>query len=158
MDSSTVKMPGAPPRWVNRLMSALLRTPGVRRLLGKGFALITVTGAVSGRSYTTPVQHLPHGDGYVVLSQVHRRWWRNIAANPAVTLLVRGEKIAAHATIAADAAARSVLAECLSQRPRIAKFYRIPVEDGVPGAAGIDALATRVVVILIDPAARGPVS
>lgn len=151
METKTIKMPGTPPQWVNRIMSAMLRTPGFRRVLGKGFALITVTGSVSGRSYTTPVQHVMIGARYLVLSQRHRRWWRNIETNPDITLLVRGEAIAAHATIADPDEARSLLAECLTQQARVARFYGIPIEQGTVDASSVDELATTVVVIVIDP-------
>ena len=113
-----------------------------------------MTGAVSGRSYTTPDQYTQHGDDYMVLSQRHRRWWRNIALKPTVRLLVRGADIEAHAGIADGDDARSLLADCLSRQPRIAKFYRISVEHGVPDPGGIDELATRVVVIAIEPTSR----
>lgn len=147
---STIKMPGTPPKWVNRVVSAMLHVPGVRHLFGNAFALITVTGAVSGKSYTTPVQYVTLGDRIVVLSQRHRRWWRNIATNPDVTLLVRGRDIGARAKIADDDIA-AVLTDCLTEQPRVAKFYGIPIEGGVPTPSGIAELATRVVAIVIEP-------
>ncbi len=163
LETSSIKLPGTPPRLVNRLMSAMLRTPGLRRFVGKGFALISVTGSVSGRSYTTPVQYMTVGARYVVLSQRRRRWWRNIEANPKVTFVVRGEATTAQATIAVPDEARSLLAECLSQRPRVAKFYGVPTEQGSADASSVEELATQVVVIVIDPdqhphTANGPIA
>jgi deazaflavin-dependent oxidoreductase (nitroreductase family) len=151
MNTSTIKMPGTPPRWVNGIVSVALRIPGLRQVAGRAFALITVTGAVSGHSYTTPVQYIRNGDVYVVLSQRKRRWWRNIETNRAVRLLVRGDDIAAHASIASGDASRSLLVDCLTQQPRIAKFYGIPIRQGVPDDPGIAELAAHVVTIVIEP-------
>ncbi len=153
METTLIKMPGTPPRWVNRLMSAMLRTPGLRSVLGSGFALITVSGSVTGSSYTTPVQYMMVGNRFVVLSQRHRRWWRNIRANPAITLLVRGVAVPSLASIAEPDEARSLLTECLTQQPRLAKFYGIPSTGGIDPSS-VDQLAERVVVIAADPVER----
>ena len=47
----------APPKWMNTIMTAMLRTPGIQRLLGKTLALITCTGRKTGNRNTTPVTY-----------------------------------------------------------------------------------------------------
>lgn len=154
--TAAVKMPGTPRPWMNSMMRAMLRTPGLRQVLGRTFAVMTVTGSRSGRRYSTPVQYLRSGGRYVVLSQRTRKWWRNIASRPRVELLIRGSTVHGEATIADPATAHSVLARCLADYPRVAKFYGIETDgpDGIDGEA-IDRLGERVVVILIDIAAAG---
>lgn len=150
----TIELPGTPRPWMNSAMRTMLRMPGLRRWLGRTFAVITVTGSRTGRRYTTPVQYFRDGDRYLVLSQRRRRWWRNIRSRPDVELLVRGEVIRAGATIADGEAARALLAMCLEQNPRVAKFYGIAVDDaGSVPPESVDELLEHLVVISIGPEA-----
>jgi deazaflavin-dependent oxidoreductase (nitroreductase family) len=153
MTASNVKMPGTPPGWVNRTMSVLLRTPGLRRLIGKQFALITVTGARTGRTYTTPVQYLEVDGSYVVTSQVHRRWWRNIDDEPEVRLVVSGEELVGRGRVLSDEAAHELLTTCLTRQPRLAKFYGVAIDEDGPDPVGVADLAELIVLIVIDPQA-----
>jgi deazaflavin-dependent oxidoreductase (nitroreductase family) len=150
--ATTIKMPGTPAPWMNAAMRAMLRTPGLRRVLGKMFAIITVTGSKTGRRYSTPVQPFRHGDDWVVLSQRMRKWWRNITAQPRVELLVQGKTIVGHAVIAEEEQAHSLLSDCLRDNPRVAKFYGVAADGtGRIDPATVTQLLNRVVVILIQP-------
>jgi deazaflavin-dependent oxidoreductase (nitroreductase family) len=147
-----LKMPGTPKPWMNAVMRTMLRTPGVRALVGKAMALITVTGAKTARTYTTPVNYLRLDGTYVVLSQRHRTWWRNLRTVPAVELLVQGNAVRGTGAIAEGHEARETLARCLAAAPRVAKFYRVPTDTaGAVTPEGLDALLERVVVIVITP-------
>ena len=55
--------------------------------------LITFTGRVSGKSYTTPVNYLLIGDVLYVVSMRGRTWWRNLRGGGSVTLRLNGEKV-----------------------------------------------------------------
>ena len=150
--TTALKMPGTPRPWMNAIVRSMLRTPGVRRLLGKTFALLTVTGSVTGKRYTTPVQSFRHDGNHVVLSQRKRTWWRNITKQPVVQLLVQGEMVDGHADVIDAAAARPVLAAVLEENPRVAKFYGIAVDGaGAVDPTGIEQLLEHVVVIVISP-------
>jgi deazaflavin-dependent oxidoreductase (nitroreductase family) len=149
--TTSIKMPGTPKPWMNRVMTTMLRTPGLRRLLGRTFAIITVTGATTGRRYDTPVQALRDRGRFVVLSQRHRIWWRNLRTRPEVELVVQGRTLTGRAVIADGEEAREVIARCLAQNPRIAKFYDIAIaDDGTADPAGVAALAAAAVAIVID--------
>ena len=151
--STPVRMPGTPKPWMNALMSTMLGLPGLRRVLGRMFAVITVTGAKSGRQYTTPVQYMRLDGDYVVLSQRHRVWWRNLRTRPEVTLTVGGETISGRGRVPDGDEAHDVLSACLSANPRVAKFYSIDPAGGGPIApADIERLSERVVPIVITPA------
>ena len=150
--TSTLKMPGTPKPWMNTAMQAMLGLPGLRRLLSRMFAVITVTGAKSGRNYSTPVQYLRVDDDYVVLSQRHRVWWRNIRTRPEVELKIAADTVRGSARIPDGPEAHQVLSVCLAANPRVAKFYGLEPDDGaVIGPADIERLSERVVPILITP-------
>lgn len=150
--SNTLKMPGTPKPWMNAAMRTMIGLPGLRRLLGRTFALITVTGAKSGRRYTTPVQHMRLDGDYVVLSQQHRVWWRNIRTEPEVALQVGGETVVGQATILEGDDAHQMLTRCLNANPRVAKFYGIePVSEATIDPTDIERLSERVVPIVITP-------
>lgn len=150
--STTLKMPGTPKPWMNSAMRTMLGLPGLRRLLGRSFAVITVTGAKSGRRYTTPVQYMRLDGDYVVLSQKHRVWWRNLRTRPEVTLKIGGETVTGHARIPEGDDAHQVLARCLTANPRVAKFYGIESTGaGTIDPADIELLGERVVPIVIRP-------
>ncbi|MGB5758925.1 MAG: nitroreductase family deazaflavin-dependent oxidoreductase [Acidimicrobiales bacterium] len=151
MDTTTPKLPGTPKPWMNTSMRIMLGLPGLRRLLGRSFAMITVTGAKTGTEYSTPVQYMKVDDDYVVLSQKHRIWWRNIRTEPVVTLTVLGKVVPGRARIAAGGDAHQVLSACLSDNPRIAKFYGLSPDGTVIDPAAVDRLGERVVPIVITP-------
>ncbi|HUF31797.1 MAG TPA: hypothetical protein VMN58_01160 [Acidimicrobiales bacterium] len=106
----------------------------------------------TGTRYAIPVQALAWHGELVVLTLRRRIWWRNLRARPALELLLRGERIPGHATVADGERARAVVADCLEENPRVAKFYG--VELGPRGAiddATLDKLVEMLAVIVIDP-------
>ncbi len=152
MATTSIKMPGTPPPWMNALVKTMLRIPGVRRLMGRTFTVLTVTGAVTGNRYATPVQYFRHGDKRVVLSQRKRTWWRNITEQPTVQLLIQGETVDGNASLADNDAARTILSAVLQDNPRVAKFYGVDIDSaGVVDPAGVGQLLEHLVVIVISP-------
>lgn len=148
--ANEIKMPGTPPDWVNGLLGVMLRTPLVQRLVGKTFALLTVTGAKTGRRYTLPVQYLRHGGEFVVLSQRKRKWWRNFKTRPEIEVRIEGVTMPGHARIASDVEARSVLGDCLRDDPKVARFYGMEPDDhGEFRSESLGQLLQRVVVIMV---------
>lgn len=145
------KMPGTPPAWVNAVVRTLLRTPGIRAVLGRSFAVITVTGAVTGERYSTPVQYVRDGDTLLVTSQRHRRWWRNIHRCPQVEMLVRGRRVPTMARIAEPTESVDLIERIVRLEPRVARLYGIATDAaGRPDHESLVALADRVVVIVVD--------
>ena len=153
MTSTTeIRTPGTPKPWMNSMVRGLLRTPLINRLLGRTFAVITVTGARTGRRYSTPVQYLAVDDDYVVLSQITRQWWRNVRTQPEVELLVAGAQLTGRATIADNPRAHDLMAKCLERNPRMGTFYGLqPDSTGAFASADIDRLLEKVVVLQITP-------
>lgn len=150
--ATNLKMPGTPKPWMNTAMRTILGLPGLRHLMGRMFAVITVTGAKSGRKYTTPVQYMRLGSDYVVLSQRHRVWWRNLRTLPELTLTIRGDTLKGRARIPDGDEACEVLAACLTANPRVAKYYGIdPTAGMMIDHADIQQLSEHVVPIVITP-------
>lgn len=150
--TSDIKMPGTPKPWMNKSVRTMLGLPLVGGLLGRTFAVITVTGARTGRTYSTPVQYMRHGSDYVILSQRHRVWWRNIRTMPEVELSIGRSVIAGRARLPEGDEARRVLSSCLTDSPRVAKFYGFEPDDtGLIVAEDIERLAEFVATIVITP-------
>ncbi len=150
MSQMAIKTPGTPKAWMNTAVAAGLRAPGLRRLLGRSIALITVTGAVTGTRYTTPIQFQREGDELVFTSLRERRWWKNVERRPDVELLVAGELQHRVAQITTDREAPALLDRMLRRDPRLARSYGISLSDaGAPDPDGLAALADLVVVITV---------
>ena len=78
--------------FANRVVIGVLRSP-LHRLLSGSTAVLRWTGRRSGRSFTTPVQYAPVGDGLVILvgRPERKTWWRNFRQERDLEVLCRGE-------------------------------------------------------------------
>ena len=143
-----------PPRWMNRSMSGMLRTPGIQRLVGRSTALLTFTGRTSGRQITTPVSYLERGGRIVVTGHHTRQWIRNIAANPRVELRLQGRVRSGTATVLDDPdAALDDFVAVLEAQPAVARLSDVAIDDAghADRAAAREVLDyTRVVSIELD--------
>ena len=137
--------------WVNSLMTAALRTPGVRSAVGKKIALITFTGRRSGKTYTTPITYMKDGDTVTMLTKGFRTWWRNLADEPAVGLVLAGSPVTgvASATPGSEESVEKVCA-FLEHNSQDAKAYNIPIEDGVVDREAIREIIGDLVIIEVD--------
>ena len=73
---------------LNAVPTLILRTPLLHRLLSGRYLLLTFTGRSTGRRYRTPVAYRQTSNGIVFSTD--SPWWRNLATQPAVGLLLRG--------------------------------------------------------------------
>lgn len=69
--------------------------------------LLTTTGAKTGRPRVTPLNYSVDGDRLVVIASAggasrHPAWYRNLVANPDVTIELGGETFAARAVTAEE--------------------------------------------------------
>jgi deazaflavin-dependent oxidoreductase (nitroreductase family) len=72
---------------------------------GAPLLLLTTTGAKTGTERTTPLVHTRDGDRIVIIASKggapsHPDWYRNLSANPQVTVELPGEKFRAQARVA----------------------------------------------------------
>ena len=75
---------------------------------GAPMILITHKGAKSGKEYTSPLVYTRDADNVVIIASKggapeDPQWFRNLVANPDVTVEIGTEKYAGHARVAAGA-------------------------------------------------------
>ena len=63
---------------------------------GRPLLLLTTTGAKTSRSHTTPMMYVPNGDRLLVIASnagapTDPDWYRNLVADPAVTVEITGD-------------------------------------------------------------------
>jgi deazaflavin-dependent oxidoreductase (nitroreductase family) len=139
-------------------MIATLRSP-LGRFFG-GMTVITFRTRRSGRTLMTPVECV-YEPGHLFVLVGHpeqKQWWRNVRANPEVTVAIGGREVTAHATVHVgdDPQAEDDLATYLEHRPRVARALGLPPER-TPDRAGLAAAAEKTVSVRIDlrPAPAG---
>lgn len=91
--------------------------------------LLTTIGARSGQPRTTPLMYSTDGDRYVVIASkggepTHPDWYRNLVANPDVTLEVGGETFPARAEVAEGAERRRLFDQQAALMPFFAEYER----------------------------------
>jgi deazaflavin-dependent oxidoreductase (nitroreductase family) len=102
---------------------------GPGRWANQPLLLLTTTGAKSGLPRTIPLIYSTDGDRYVVIASkggepTHPDWYRNLVANPDVTLEVGGETFPARAEVAEGAERRRLFDQQAAQMPFFAEYER----------------------------------
>lgn len=120
-----VRPPRGVLRWAFRLPIHLYRAR-LGWLLGARMLLLHHTGRVSGkprRIVLEVVEHTTDG-GYVVVSGFGRKadWYRNVRANPDVTVQVSGRTIPATAHSVPRQEAEEIMVRYGTKRPRVARY------------------------------------
>jgi deazaflavin-dependent oxidoreductase (nitroreductase family) len=145
--------------WMRRITARLTRVhAGLVRLSGgrmrRSFIftggmpilVLTTVGRKSGKTRSTPVGHLRHGDGFAVLasnagSDRSPAWWLNLQANPHGQVLADRTRQAVKARRATPVEEASLWAEFASRNPGFDEYRelttrQIPVVILEPIAAG----------------------
>ncbi|MFN3333329.1 MAG: nitroreductase family deazaflavin-dependent oxidoreductase [Caldilinea sp.] len=138
------------PKWVNRMMSGILRSP-LHGMVSDKILLITFTGRKSGKPYSTPVSYTRRSGELLVFT--HGKWWRNLRGGAPVKVRVQGKDLQGCAEpVDTDTAAIAAgLADHLRHAPGDAKFYNVTIgENGVPNADEIARAAEDTVMIRIQ--------
>jgi deazaflavin-dependent oxidoreductase (nitroreductase family) len=96
---------------------------------GAPLLLLTTTGARSGRRRTTPLAHTRDGDRYVVIASKagapsHPDWYRNLVANPEVTVEVGGETFEALASVPTGSERKRLYDAQAALMPNFAEYQR----------------------------------
>jgi deazaflavin-dependent oxidoreductase (nitroreductase family) len=136
--------------FANRMVAALLRSP-LHGLLSGAFMLLIVTGRRSGREYTVPVNYTREGDGLLISSVRDRTWWRNLRGGAAVTIVLRGKRLAATAVAVEDTQpVMQGFADLFRREPHRARLYGIPMgPDGLPDPEALRQLAAHRLLVRI---------
>ncbi len=116
------------PPYVNSAMKFVLRSP-LHGMVSKSILLITFTGRVSGKSYSTPVSY-SQNDGQVTIF-THASWWKNLRGEAPVTLRIRGRDLQGlPEPVAEDKEAIAAgLSEHLRKVPSDATFYSVTFDE-----------------------------
>jgi hypothetical protein len=134
----------------NVFISGILRSP-FHAMLSKNTLLLTFTGRVSGKRYTTPVNYAPVGDELLIFSRKDRTWWRNLRGGAPVVFRLQGQTITGWG-VAFDEIAEVVggLMTYLKAAPNFAKYFEVRLdEEGRPNRDDIaQAAQPRVLVKL----------
>lgn len=137
------------PPYVNSAMKFVLRSP-VHSMISKSILLITFTGRVSGKTYTTPVSYSQDGDQVTIFT--HANWWKNLRGGAPVTLCIRGRELQGVAEpIAED---KRVVAAGLAAHLRVvpsdARYYDVTFDkQGNPRAEEVEKAVQTVVMVRI---------
>lgn len=96
---------------------------------GAPIVLLTHTGAKSGTVRTTPLMCLPDGDRIAIFASKGGApsdpdWYRNVAANPVVTVEVGDETYEAKAIVATGEARDDLFARQAAAYPQFAEYQK----------------------------------
>ncbi|NKY53058.1 nitroreductase/quinone reductase family protein [Nocardia vermiculata] len=103
------------------------RVPGFGGDRGMPLILVHHIGAKTGRERISPLFYLPVGDNWAVFathggSPHHPAWYRNLMANPRVTVEAAAETVPAVARLAEGAERERIWAEETALVPKFAEF------------------------------------
>jgi deazaflavin-dependent oxidoreductase (nitroreductase family) len=114
---------------------------------GRPLLLLTTTGARTGEPRTTPMMYVPDGDQLLVIASnagapKHPDWYRNLVANPEVTVEVDAEKFEATAEVPSGAERDRLFAGIVEKYPFFADHQAgvartIPVVVLIRRASGL---------------------
>jgi deazaflavin-dependent oxidoreductase (nitroreductase family) len=101
---------------------------------GLPLLLLTTTGARSGQRRATPLTYLPDGDRYVVAAAnagapAGPAWYRNLAANPGVTVEVGPETFGGIAAVAVGAERHALYERCAAAYPQLARYQAMTTRE-----------------------------
>jgi hypothetical protein len=130
---------------------ALLHSPLGRRM--RSMTVIAFHGRRSHRALMAPVECVREpGHLFILVANPDRKqWWRNVQAEPAVTVEVDGRDVPGTAVVHApgDPATADDLAAYLRGRPRVARALGLP-DDWASNRSALAAAAARVASVRID--------
>jgi deazaflavin-dependent oxidoreductase (nitroreductase family) len=117
---------------VNLVVRALLRTPGLSRIVGSRLVTLYVVGRKSKRRYAVPVAYLAQADDLLIGTSF--AWVRNLRTTQPVAIRLKGKlRWADVQTYTQEADVVSAYAHMARVNPTFAKFNKIRIdEDGEP--------------------------
>lgn len=127
IDNAPKHTPRTPPRFLNQLMTFLLRSP-VQGPLGNQLLLLTFTGRKSGKTFTTPLGYTRQGNTVVLFTD--HPWYKNLQENSSVTLRLQGKQVKGTAEVVHDDKEKIAqeLAAFVRQRPNGARAYNVTLD------------------------------
>ena len=141
-----------PSAFANAMVSALLHTPILHRVISNQILLLSFTGRKSGKRYAIPVGYIRDGQTVRILTKWFRGWWRNFQVAAPVELLIEGKHYYGTAKALTDEVSSiAALTIAIKKYPYNADFYGIRLT--APNQANMDDvryIAPKVVVLQIE--------
>lgn len=139
-----------PSPFSNALISTVLRTPLLHRMISHQLLLLTFTGRKSGKRYTTPVGYFREGKTVTILTKWFRPWWRNFQNPAPVEVRIAGKVRSGTAKALTDeAAVIPLITRMITQYPYQAEIYGVRLADGKPNGDDVRQLAPKIVALQI---------
>jgi deazaflavin-dependent oxidoreductase (nitroreductase family) len=96
---------------------------------GAPLLLLTTTGARTGQSWVVPLVYTTDNGRFVVIASkggapTHPDWFRNLRANPEVTIEVGAETFPARASVVEGAERQRLFDQMAAQMPNFAEYQR----------------------------------
>lgn len=135
---------------LNPMMKAILKSP-FHSLISSRIMIITFTGTLSGKEYSTPVSY--YQEGRYVICFTHGKWWRNIGAGSTVKIRIRGQDVQGQGIAIPDDVNKKTtsLFKLLKAVPSDAGFYGVRLnEDKEPIMDDIEKAVMDAVMIQIE--------
>ena len=113
-----------------RLQVFMLRR-GMMGQASESLMVITTTGRKTGKQHSTPIGYLRDGDRMIAINPRGRsNWYKNVLANPAVTLNIKGRDIQARGEHLTDEAEIDRLFELYrTTKPDVVRrLFGVPVD------------------------------
>jgi hypothetical protein len=130
----------------NAFIKALVNSP-LHPLLGKQFAVITLTGRNSGREFSTPINVMDIDGTQTVVSSADRSWWRNLQDGRTARLRRNGRSTAVRAELVTRSdEVIAGLQACFRVYPGLAKYFGVGADP-----SGLTAAAANRVLIRLFP-------
>ncbi len=142
--------PRTPPKLANQILGAMLRLPFATPI-SRAILLLSFTGRKSGKRFTTPVGYQRAGD--VVTLFTDHDWYKNLQAQPQVTLLIAGKTLHGTATVTHGQpdVIDPALWDCVQTSPAAARAYGVTSDaQGKLDRASATAAARRFTMIRIQ--------
>jgi deazaflavin-dependent oxidoreductase (nitroreductase family) len=136
----------------NFFVKTLIQSP-LHPLLGKSFAVITVTGRKTGNPITIPINTISIEGVQTVISMRSRTWWRNLREGRVGQLRQAGKQFPVRAEVVESPVEIATwLKKYFFQYPGYAKYFNIHLEpDGQPISQELELLACERVIVRLFP-------
>lgn len=128
---------------INPIIRSMLKSP-LHGLMSDSLMLISFTGRKSGKSFTSPVRYIRDNNVVQCFTAKTNQWWKNVSANPSVTLRVQGKDYNVEMATETEQTEKieAAIRALLKQFPADAPYYEIvldsdrqPVDGDVKRAA-----------------------
>jgi deazaflavin-dependent oxidoreductase (nitroreductase family) len=115
-------------RLVNRVVRALLRTPGFSRVVGNRLVTLYIVGRKSKRRYAIPVAYLGQGDDLLIGTSFG--WVRNLRTGESIDIRLRGRLRRADVRTSTEQPdVVAAYAHMARANPTFAKFNKIRIDE-----------------------------